>query len=165
MDDDVKRRFRLALVALALVLVAGAGVWWGRPAYRKWNERRLLVRAQAFLATRDFRNASLSARQVLSRNPSNLTACQLMAGLAEMAGSPALMDWRQRIAEISPTPENRLLLASAAVRLQRPPYSLASQILDDLRARATNLPAFHVVSAELAIRLNEVDSAQTHFEA
>jgi tetratricopeptide (TPR) repeat protein len=88
-----------------------------------------------------------------------------MAGWAEKAGSPALLDWRRRIAEVSPTLENRLLLASTALRLQRPPYPLTAQILDDLRAEATNLPAFHVVSAELALRLKELDAAQAHFQA
>jgi Flp pilus assembly protein TadD len=165
MDDVVKDRIRLALLALALLLLAGAGIWWGRPAYRNWKQRRLLAQAQTFLAKGDFRNASLSARQVLSLNPSNLVACQLMAGWAEKAGSPALLDWRRRIAEVSPTPENRLLLASTALRFQRPPYPLTAQILDDLRAGATNLPAFHVVAAELAIRLKELDAAQAHFQA
>ena len=163
MEDDVKRRIKLALVALALVLlVGGAGIWWGRPAYRNWKQRRLVAQAQRFLSKGDFANGSLCARQVLALNPSNLAACQLMAGLAEMGGSPALLDWRRRIAEVSPTPENRLRLASTALRLQRPPYPLAAQILGDLRGGATNLPDFQVVSAELAIRLNELDKAELH---
>src|ERR1035437_10495412 len=113
MEDDVKRRIKLALVALALLLlVAGAGIWWGRPAYRSWKQRRLLAQAQMFLAKGDYRNVSLSARQVLSLNPSNLAACQLMAGLAEMAGSPALMDYCPRNAEGLPPPGNRPLLGS-----------------------------------------------------
>ena len=165
MDDVVKGRIRLALVALALLLLVGAGIWWGRPAYRNWKQRRLLAQAQAFLAKDDFANGSLSVRQVLSLNPTNLVACQLMAGLAERAGSPALLDWRRRIAEVSPTPENRLLLASTALRLQRPPYPLTAQILDDLRAGSTNLPAFQWSRPSLAIRLNELDAAQTHFQA
>ena len=130
-------------MALALVLlIGGAGIWWGRPAYRHWKERRLVAQAQAFLAKGDFANGSLCARQVLSLNPSNLVACQLMAGLAEKAGSPALLDWRRRIAEVSPTPENRLSLAATALRLQRPPYSLTTQILDDLRAGPRTCPPF-----------------------
>ena len=166
MDDDVKRRIWLALVALTLLLlVGGAGIWWGRPAYRHWKERRLVAQAQTFLAKGDFRNASLSAREVLALNPSNLVACQLMAGLAESVGSPALLDWRRRIAEVSPTTENRLLLATTALRLQRPPYALAAQILDDLRAGATNLPTFHMVSADLAIRLNKLDKAELQLAA
>lgn len=165
MDDVVKGRIRIALGVLALLLLAGAGIWLGRPAYRGWKERRSLAQAQAFLAKEDFANASLSARKALAINPSNLAACQLMAGLAEMAGSPALLDWRRRIAEISPTPENRLRLAATALRLQPPPYSLTAQILDELRGGSTNLSAFHMVSAELAIRLKELNAAQTHFEA
>ena len=156
---------RIARVVLALLLVVGVGILLGRPAYRNWKRQRFLAQAQAFLVKGDFANASLSARQVLSLSPSNLVACQIMAGMAERAGSPALLDWRRRIAEISPTPENRLRLASTALRLQRPPYLQTAQILEDLRAGATNLPAFHVVSAELAIRLNELDAAQTHFQA
>jgi Tfp pilus assembly protein PilF len=166
MDDIAKGRIKLALVALALVLlIGGAGIWWGRPAYRHWKERRLVAQAQSYLAKNDYANASLSAREVLSLNPWNLVACQLMAGLAEKAGSPALLDWRRRIAEVSPTPENRLSLAATALRLQRPPYSLTTQILDDLRSGATNLPTFHLVSADLALQLKELDAAQTHFQA
>jgi hypothetical protein len=166
MDDDVKRRIKLAIVAGALLLLAGAvAIWWGRPAYRNWNQRRLLAQAQASLATGDLREASLSARGVLSINPSNLAACQLMANLSEKVGSPALLDWQRRIAEISPSTENRLLVASTALRLQRPPYPLTEQILDDLRAGATNLPDFHLVSADLAIRLKQWDQAESHFAA
>jgi cellulose synthase operon protein C len=166
MDDVVKGRIKLALVVFALLLlVGGVGIWWGRPAYRNWKQRRLLTQAQAFLAKGDYANGSLCTRQVLSLNSSNLAACQLMAGLAERAGSPALLDWHRRIAEVSPTPENRLSLAATALRFQSPPYALTAQILDDLRAGATNLPAFHLVSADLAIRLNELDAAQTHFQA
>jgi hypothetical protein len=165
MEDDVKGRVRLAIVALILLALVGAGFWLGRPAYRKWEQRRLVAEARTFLAKGDYRNVSLSAREVLSINPSNLFACQIMAGLAELAGSPALLDWNRRIAEISPTPENRLRLASTALHLQRPPYSLTTQILDDLRGGATNLAMFHVVSADLAIRLNELDKAELEFAA
>jgi len=165
MDDIVKVKIKLALAAVAVLLLVGGGILGGRSAYRKWTQRRLVAQAQAFLAKGDFANGSLCARQILSRSPSNLVACEIMAGLAERAGSPALLDWRRRIAEVSPTPQNRLRLASAALRLQRPPYPLTAQLLDDLRVKATNLPAFHVVSAELAIRLNELDAAQTHLQA
>jgi tetratricopeptide (TPR) repeat protein len=164
-EDIVKGRIRLAIVALALVLLIGAGIWLGRPPYRSWKERRFVTEAQAFMAKGDYANGSLCARQALALNPSNLVACQLMAGLAEMAGSPALLDWRRRIAELAPTPENRLALASTALRFQQPPYAVAVQILDDLRAGATNMPDFHVVSADLAIRLKELEKAESHFAA
>jgi len=99
--------------------------------------------------------------------PQSFESCRLPAhgGLGGEGRLAALLDWRRRIAEVSPTPENRLLLASTALRFQRPPYPLTAEILDDLRAGATNLPAFHVVSAELALRLKELDAAQAHFQA
>ena len=166
MDDDVKRRIKLALVALALLLLAGArGSGGAGPPTVTGSSDGSSRRPRHYWPKATFANGSLCARQVLSLNPSNLAACQLMAGLAEMAGSPALLDWRRRIAEVSPTPENRLSLASTALRLQRPPYPLTAQILDDLRAAATNLPDFHVVSADLAIRLKELDKAELHFAA
>jgi predicted Zn-dependent protease len=56
-------------------------------------------------------------------------------------------------------------LASTALRFQQPPYPLAVQILDDLRAGATNLPTFHVVSADLALRSKELEKAESHFAA
>jgi len=145
--------------------MAGAGIWWGRPAYRSRKQRLQLAQAQNYLAKGDLANCSLCARQVLSLDRSNLLACQLMAGLAEKTGSPALLDWRQRIVEVSPTLENRLLLASTALRFQRPPYPLTTRTLDDVRAGATNLPAFHVVAAELGLRLKEPETAQFHFRA
>jgi tetratricopeptide (TPR) repeat protein len=165
MDDIRKGRMRLALVALGLLLLAGAGMWWGRPPYRHWKERRFVTEAQAFMAKGDYANGSLCARQALALNPSNLVACQLMAGVAEMVGSPAVLDWRRRLAEVSPTPENRLALAATALRFQQPPYPLAVQILDDLRPGTTNMPIFYVVSADLAIRMKELEKAESHFAA
>ena len=62
-EDIVKGRIRLAIVALALVLLIGAGIWLGRPPYRSWKERWFVTEAQAFMAKGDYANGSLCARQ------------------------------------------------------------------------------------------------------
>jgi len=156
----VQRAFIFA-VALGIL---GAGFWFlGRPAYRKHKEARSLEQAKRYLAKGDYPNASLSARQALLLNPSNLDACRVMAELCQIARAPQLLDWRRKIAEISPTLENKVLLASAASRTQGPPYPLAAETLERLKADGQDYAPYHVVSAELALKTKRPDAAAEHF--
>lgn len=157
---------KLVLVGGLAVVVAGLGLWFlGRPAYRHFKERRALDQARQFAGKGDFRNASLSARQALLVNPRNADACRLMAELSELARSTNALDWHRRVAEVEPTMENRLRVAAAALRYQPPPFTLATEILEELARSATNLPAYHVVAAERALKLKRVGEAIAHFEA
>ncbi|HOX58687.1 MAG TPA: hypothetical protein PLC99_17530 [Verrucomicrobiota bacterium] len=56
------------------------------------------------------------------------------------------------------------MLASTALRLQSPPYPLATQILEELKSSAANVAAYHVVAAELALRLKKTTEAIAGFE-
>lgn len=112
------------------------------------------------MAARDYSSASVSARQALARNPRCLAACQIMAALAEIDGSPMALGWRQRIAEIEPTLTNKLMLAGAALDHQSPPFALTAQILEELPAAASNMVPFHIVSAARAIKLNRLADAE-----
>src|SRR5207249_11751701 len=123
-----------------------------------------IERARQFKAKGDFRNASLSARQTLAVNPRNLEACRILAEIAETSRSPHALDWRRRIAELDSTIENKLMLASTALRTQPPPCALATQTLKELEDSAKNVPAYHALSAELALKLNKVAEAAAHFE-
>ena len=67
--------------------------------------------------------------------------------------------------DVIPRLTNKLLLASAALRYQGPPYPLTSQVLEDLSASAANMPDFHIVSAELDLSLHRMAEAETQFEA
>jgi hypothetical protein len=148
--------------AIGLAIVAGYG---GRPAYRHFKEKRNATRAQAFFDRGDFRNALLCARLALLLNSNNVPACRVMAGLADAAHSPATLDWCQRVVNLSPAITSKLLLASAGLRYQSPPYPLTTQMLDDLSQSADKLPDFHIVSAELALALHHMTEAQAQFEA
>jgi len=155
-----------SIVIVGVALLAGFLALWlfARPAYRHYKERRSLALTRQFLARGDFRNASLSARQTLQANPRNVEACRVMAELAQRSRSPHLLDWRRRIVELAPTIENKLLLASAALREQDPPYPLASQTLEGLNTAGKAVAAWHVMEAELALKLHKLPEARAQFE-
>jgi hypothetical protein len=160
---SVHMKKSLSLSALVLVVVA-AGLWvFGRPAYRGHKEKGALERAKEFVAQGDFRNGSLCARQVLTLNPANIEACQIMAQLTEQVHAPQVLDWQRRIVELSPTIDNKLRLAATALRVESPPCPIAAQTLADLAGSAQGSAAYHVVSAELALKLRRVEEAQSHF--
>jgi hypothetical protein len=152
-------------LAVGLLLAAvGLSLWFfGRPAYRHYQERRALQQARQFLAKGDWRNASVSARQAIQLHPANLEACRIMADLAEAAHSVQALDWRRRVAELAPTLENKLLLAAIALRSQGPPFPLASQMLEDLRQPAQDVASYHLLLAERALKLNQPAEAEAQF--
>ncbi len=154
-----------AIVASVVVVAGVLGLWfYVRPLYRHHRETTAVEQAKSYLARGDFRNASLSACQALRLNPSDLEACRIMDDLAERSRSPYVLDWRRRVAETAPTLENKLLLASSALRAQPPPYPLAAETLEELKGSATNVAAYHAVSAEFALRLKHTAEAAAQFE-
>ncbi|MGD0258840.1 MAG: hypothetical protein ABSD29_03350 [Verrucomicrobiota bacterium] len=156
---------RKAVLAGLIIALGCLGLWfYGRPAYRHYRETRALEQARKCLVQGDYRSVSLNARQTLRVNPRNLEACRIMADLAERSRSPFLLDWRRRIVELSPTIQNKLMLASTALRSQSPPYPLAAQTLDELKDSAGEVAAYHAVSAELALRLKRTAEAVAQFE-
>lgn len=164
MNNEGKNHFKILAVALAVILVVVAAVHWGLPSYRHFKERRSVTEAQVFLDHDDYRNAMLSARLALMLDSNNVPACRIMAGLADMSGAAVTLDWRQRIAELQPTPENKLALASAGLRYQSAPFLITSQILGQLADTSTNLVEYQSVATELALRMNHMAEAQSHLE-
>ena len=154
---------KLLFAFLACLALAALAWFVGRPAYRHYKEMRSVAQAKNFMEKADYRSASLSARQALMANPSNIDATKIMAQLAEISRSPLLIHWRQRVAELEPSVTNKLLLATAAMRLQPPPFALASQTLEELASSATNDPAYHVTAAELALRQQKLPEAEARF--
>jgi len=146
-------------------MVGLLGFWfYGRPAYRHYQETRSAQQARRFMSKGDYRNASLSARQALQRNPRNVEACRVTAELAELSRSPSALDWRRRVAEFEPTIENKLMLAETALRTQTAPYPLAVQTLDELADAGKGVAAYHAARAELALKLKNTGEAAARFE-
>ena len=165
-NKSAARIMKKAIGVTALIAVVGLiGLYvYGRPAYRHYKEARSMEQASRFFAKRDYRNASLSARQTLQINPRNIEACRIMAELAEISRSPHALDWRRRVAELAPTIENRMKVASSALRSQAAPYPLAKQVLEELEASANDRAAYHVICAELAMKTKNMEVAAGEFE-
>jgi hypothetical protein len=161
----MKKRI-LWFVAIFLLAAGAAALWvYGRPAYRLYKEDRSVAEAKAFLNRADYRDASLAARKALLINSNNIDACTIMAGLCDRTRSPQVLEWRRHIAELAPTLQNRLLYASACLRVQSKPYSMAAQMLAELAGAGQNSASYHVVAADLAMRLGNMSEAAAQFEA
>lgn len=156
---------RAIAITIAVVGALALGVWVGRPLYRQAKERRAITQARAFLERGDWTNALLCARQALAVNPTNLAACELMAGFAEWRRSPYALLWRKRLADAAPTLTNRLALAACALRFEAPPFAIAEQTLADLAGDAQSNAAYHVIASELAIKLQRFGAAERHLRA
>jgi Tfp pilus assembly protein PilF len=159
----MKKLILIPAVFALSVLVVLCSIYL-KPAYRNFKISRGLKHAREFLRQGDLPNASVSARQVLQSDSRNIEACRIMAELAEQSHSPAVIDWRRRIVDMAATVSNRLKLAVSELRYERPPYRLAEQTLAGLEKEAGNIAAFHLMSAELALRLGQIEQATAQFE-
>lgn len=153
------------LISVIVCLILGApGLWFfGRPAYRQYQEYRAVQQARRFLARQEFSNAALGARRALRLNPRNLEACEIMAFITEAVHVPQAVEWRQRIAELSPTLTNKLGLAAVALAFEESPFPLALQSLNSVAKTGTNSALFHALSAQLALKLARPGEAEDHF--
>ena len=165
MDQVQKDSLRRLIIFLAALTALAGLAWLIWPTFKHLREQRTVRQAQAFFAGGDFRNASLSARKVLISDPTNVLACRIMASLATMSRSPTALDWLRRIVEVEPTPQNKLQLATLGLEIQSPPFPLTAQILDEMASASSNLPAFQMLSADLAMKLNHPAAAEPHLVA
>ena len=160
-----KKGWIIAVAALALLLVLGAGVWFGRPAYHGYKENRAVKQAEAFLQQGDLRNANLSLRIALALNSSNLTANLMMANLMEQGQSPAAIFYRKRVWEIQPTLTNKLFLAACALRYEKPPFPMTSALLREMSGAGETNTQYHLVASQFALRLNQLTNAESHLQS
>ena len=161
------RTYRIQFILVASVILitfAGAAAWFGRSAYRHFAEKHDQAQAESFMAHGDYRAAVLSARQTLSINPRNLSACRIMAQISDLSGSASTLAWQQRVVAAQPSVQNKLQLASVGLRFQKPPFPLTTSILQDLSQTATNLADYQMLAARLALSTRHLTDAEAHFE-
>ncbi|HEY0550042.1 MAG TPA: hypothetical protein VGF13_10615 [Verrucomicrobiae bacterium] len=151
-------------VIVGFVIAALGAGWLGRPAYRAYKEKKFAAQATEALTKDQPRKALLAAQQVLAINSNNLAACRVMADLADLSRSPHAMVWRRRISEVEPTLSNRVVFAACALRYEQPPFPIASQMLQEMGSGTSNDVAFHLVSAQLALKQNRIADGEKHLE-
>ncbi len=153
-----------SIITVLVLTALAAAFWFGRPAYRGYKEKRFAKQAREALAHNEPRKALLNAQQALVINSNNLAACQVMASLADLSRSPYGLVWRRRVADIAPSLENRLALATAALRYEPPPFTMAAQTLKEAATEGQSSVPFHMVSAQMALKQNRASDAEKHFE-
>lgn len=162
-DDEQPRRLRILLYCVIIAAVV-AGLWFSRPLYRSWKSQRALAQAVEFLKKSDFKNANLSARQVLAYTPQNPGALQVMASIAAQLRSPETIAWRQRLVDVDPDdPTNRIALAEAALMFGDP--ARAEQNLMRVAPSNRQNAAFHKAAAMLLASQRKLTEAEAHFRA
>jgi len=139
---------KILVFAVVMAVVAGAG-WFGRKAYKRLTERRLIAQANQYLEKKDFKNAVLCVQRAIQLNPVSGKAGRVMADTLEAVGMPAALSWRVHSAKYDPgNPTNRLLWAQTAIKLRE--FKSASEALDGLDETSKKTAAFHKLAGALA---------------
>jgi predicted Zn-dependent protease len=144
--NDLMRKMLIFLLAMAMV---AAGGWFGRKAYKRVTERRLIAQARQYIEKKDWRNAGLSLQRALQVNPMSADASELLADLLETQGVPAELGWRIRAAQLVPAkPEYRLAWAKTAIKAGD--LTSAKAALDGLHAKEKTTLEYHKLAGALA---------------
>lgn len=140
----------------------GWGWFFGRSTLNSILERRQVEAAESFLRKGDLRNAVVSAREALHRNPDNAQALRVMASIAEAFPSPEAILWRQRLAELTPDDVTGFQnLALTAVKFDE--IGMAQQALERIPSAARHTLAYHQTAAAVATAAKQNDLALEHF--
>lgn len=130
--------------------------------YHRWSERRAVERAREFYAKREFKHALLDARTALDLNFRNVAAIRIIVESLEAMGAPEAIEWRKRLAAISPgDAENVLALAKAA--LKAGDIATAERTLAGLKPEDRNSAPYHAVAATLALWKRDMENAEIHW--
>lgn len=154
---------KILIFVAVMALVAAAG-WFGRKAYKKTTERRLVSQATQYLAAKDFHDASLCLQRALELNPVSADASETMADLLEAAGAPATLTWRMRAAKLdSANMEKRFRWADLAV--QANDSASATEALNGLDEKSKTTARYHKLMGALAWSGHHAEEAELQYLA
>jgi predicted Zn-dependent protease len=150
---------RLTVCALIALLTFG-----GYRGYGVWRKRHLSQQAEDFFARKDYQSAVLVARHVLQLDPTNRTACRIMAEIAELAGKREALSWREQLVALEPgIHANRIALAGTALRFGQ--FELARRTLDAVSDAGRANVKYHELAGTLAIADKKQAVAEAEFKA
>lgn len=147
------------LIGLILIIVLG---YAGITVFHRWQERRLIRRAAAYLSGGDVKAATLSARRAFQMNPANADAARAIAQIADRAGDRAAPDWWRKVVELQPqNTEDALALVRSALRVND--LSTAEKTLNGLSEAAKQTAGYHAASGRLAEMKKNPVQAEIHW--
>lgn len=150
---------RVAVGVLVVAVLLGA-----YRVYGVWQKRHLSQQAQDFFAAKDYKSAVLVARHVLQLDPKNVSACRIMAELADLSGKQEALSWREQVVLLEPdVAENRIALASTAFRFGQ--LEVARKNLNAITATDRANIKYHQVAGALAIAEKNWPAAEAEFAA
>jgi Flp pilus assembly protein TadD len=150
------------LVFLLVMAVVAAGGWFGRKAYKRSTERRLVTEASQYLEKKDFRNAVLCLQRAIQVNPVSAPASVMMADMLESAGAPAALSWRIRAAQLEPSNmTNRMLWAQTAIKFGD--LKSAGNALAGVDEKSKGTAMYHKLSGAVAWNLGRQDEADKEY--
>lgn len=156
---SLAKKALLFVLVMAAVAVAGG---FGRKAYKKHGEHRLVAQAAQYLEKKDLRNAGLCLQRALQINPMSLKASEMMADMLDSVGIPVALGWRIRTAQLEPdNMQHRFAWAAAALKVQDP--KSAADALAGVDAKSTNTAVFHKLCGALAWSLRNGPEAERHY--
>ncbi|HLH56762.1 MAG TPA: hypothetical protein VKY92_24465 [Verrucomicrobiae bacterium] len=154
---------KLTIFAVAMGLVA-AGGWFGRKAYKRAVETRMVTQARCFAATNDFHNAELCIRRALQVNPESVPAIRMVADILEASGQPASVGWRVRVAQLQDhNVTNRFEWAQTALKFHE--LKSAEQALEGVPPGERRSAIFHKLRGALAWSTHDLHEAESQFSA
>lgn len=152
---------RLVLIsAVCLLVTAGAiaGFVFSKP----WRVARLSREAREALLSGDLSVASLKARRALQLDTEALAPCVVLAELAESAGDPTAVMFRERVVELSPDSADALILcARSALTFGKP--AVANRVLAKVQPADRDRADYHAAAGELALKNENFAAAERHF--
>lgn len=148
-------RYAIALACLGLI------VWAAKAFYPPVRNGHLIRMAEVFIRHKEYRNASLSLRQVLVSDDRNLDAVLMMADLSELSKSPQSLMWRRRVVEIAPEHlRYRMDFIKSAMRMGE--TSVAAEALGTIDEAGRRTAAYHHLAASIAIAWSQFTKAEAH---
>jgi len=153
-----------AMIAVLLTTIALI-YQYGVPSFRNYWDQRYAQKAEKLLAQGDLNRAMLCARIALDWNPNDATATRVIAELADSFGAPEAFFWRERALQLKPADNNnRMALASTALRVEAFPFPTASKIVSTVEPNFQQNASYQRVAGVLAFNLSHFQEAEQHFQ-
>ena len=150
----------LSLGILVALIAFIALCWAGRRAYVRWQETRLVARAERALSSNDLRGAALSAQTVRELKPESASAARVLAEVGDRAGDKATaIELRKKVTLLQPDSiQDRLAWVQTALKFSD--IAEAQRALAQFPPGARQDARYHVGLALLAQQTHHDEDAR-----